>query len=172
LPVWLGTNTLRTLLFAPFIPFIVIFCHVIETQDETDLTRLQAFVTSIQSASSVSEPAAKIQRLFQVLCKIAVGYVKFRCSTSPVDGWQDGFKIDGYLDALGFSSTSGGIPSRQDYLHAQHDNSNREAESDGSRTGADVMNDDLRAMNPIMWMANSAELEEWLENNEFMTGLM
>ncbi|KAL7757124.1 hypothetical protein ACKLNR_014117 [Fusarium oxysporum f. sp. zingiberi] len=169
---YLATYIHWTLLFAPFIPFIVIFCHVIETQDEADLTRLQAFVTSIQSASSVSEPAAKIQRLFQVLCRIAMCYVKFRYSTSLVDGYQESSKIDGYLDALGFSSTSGGIPSRQDHLLAQHDSSNREVENDGRRTGPDALNGDLRAMNPMMWMSNSAELEEWLGNNEFMTGLM
>ncbi|KAL3446140.1 hypothetical protein BJX65DRAFT_296580 [Aspergillus insuetus] len=136
---YLATYMHWTLLFTPFIPFIVIFCHVIETQDEADLARLQAFVTSIQSASSISGPAAKLHRLFQVLCRIAMGYAKFRFSATPLDGWQDSSKIDTYLDALGFSS-------------------------------ANAMNDELRVINPMMWMANSAELEEWLENNEVMTG--
>jgi hypothetical protein len=166
-----SANVLRTLLFAPFIPFIVIFCHVIETQDETDLARLQAFVTSIQSASSISGPAAKLHRLFQVLCRIAVGYVKFRFSATPLDGRQDSSKIDTYLDALGFSSASACIPGRQHHLIIpQHDSSNREVETNDARTGADAANDELRVMNPMMWMANSAELEEWLENNEVMTG--
>lgn len=169
---WFSTDKLRTLLFAPFIPFIVIFCHVIETQDEADLTRLQDFVTSIQSASSVSEPAAKIQRLFQVLCRIAVGYVRFRHSTTLVGGCQDSSKIDGYLDALGFASTSGGISSLQDHLLTQHDGSDREVEKEAGTTGPDTLNGDLRAMNPMMWTANSVELEEWLANNDFMTGLM
>ena len=150
----------RTLLFTPFIPFIVIFCHVIETQDEVDLARLQAFVTSIQSASSISGPAAKLHRLFQVLCRIAMGYVKFRFAATPLDGWQDSSQIDTYLDALGFSSASACIPGRQHRLIPQPDGDNREAET----------NDELRVMNPMMWMANSAELEEWLENNEVMTG--
>jgi hypothetical protein len=166
--VWLSANRLRTLLFAPFIPFIVIFCHVIETQDEADLNRLQAFVTSIQSASSVSEPAAKIQRLFEVLCRIAEGYVKFRCSTSTADAFQDCSKIDGYLDALGFSSASGAIPGRQDPFFVQHDRSNGGVDGDGRGTGPDQLNGDLRVMNPMMWIANSAELEEWLGNNELL----
>ncbi|RFN44628.1 fungal specific transcription factor domain-containing protein [Fusarium flagelliforme] len=169
---YLATYIHWTLLFAPFIPFIVIFCHVIETQDEADLNRLRAFVTSIQSASSVSEPAAKIQRLFEVLCRIAVGYVKFRCSTSPADAFQDCSKIDGYLDALGFSSTSGAIPGRQDPFFVQHDSSNGGVDGDGRRTGPDQLNGDLRVMNPMMWIANSAELEEWLGNNEFITDLI
>ncbi|KAF5689906.1 fungal specific transcription factor factor domain-containing protein [Fusarium circinatum] len=168
---YLATYIHWTLLFSPFIPFIVIFCHVIETQDEADLNRLQDFVTSIESASSISEPAAKIQRLFQVLYKIAMAYLKFRHSTSLVDGCQDSSKIDGYLDALGFSSTSSGISSRPDHLLAQRGNSNMEVENNG-RTGLDTLSGDLRAMNPMMWTSNSAELEEWLGNNEFMTGLM
>ncbi|EAW21004.1 putative transcription factor [Aspergillus fischeri NRRL 181] len=167
---YLATYMHWTLLFAPFIPFIVIFCHVIETQDEADLARLQAFVTSIQSASSISGPAAKLHRLFQVLCRIAMGYVKFRFSATPLDGWQDSSKIDTYLDALGFSSASACIPGRQHHLIPQHDSSNREAETNDARTSADAKNDELRVMNPMMWMANSAELEEWLENNEVMTG--
>ncbi|KAL3259781.1 hypothetical protein ABHI18_005089 [Aspergillus niger] len=167
---YLATYMHWTLLFTPFIPFIVIFCHVIETQDEADLARLQAFVTSIQSASSISEPAAKLHRLFQVLCKIAMGYVKFRFSAAPLDGWQDSSKIDTYLDALGFSSASACIPGRQHHFIPQHDSSNREAETNDAGTSADATNDELRVMNPMMWMANSAELEEWLENNEVMTG--
>ncbi|KAG4281068.1 hypothetical protein FPRO06_09973 [Fusarium proliferatum] len=169
---YLSTYIHWTLLFAPFIPFIVIFCHIIEPQDEADLTHLQDFVTSIQSKSSVSEPAAKVQRLFKVLCRIAVGYVKFRHSTTLVGGCQDSSKIDGYLDAPGFASTSGVISSLQDHLLTQHDGSDREVENEGGTTGPDTLNGDLRAMNPMMWTANSAELEEWLANNDFMTGLM
>ncbi len=171
-PFWLSTDKSRTLLFAPFIPFIVIFCHVIESQNEADLTCLQDFATSIESASSVSEPAAKIQRLFQVLCTIAVDYVKFRHSTMLVGGCQDSSKIYDYLDALGFASTSGGISSLKDHLLTQHDGSDREVEKEGGTTGLDTLNGDLRAMNPMMWTANSAELEEWLGNNHFMTGLI
>lgn len=165
-----SADVLRTLLFAPFIPFIVIFCHVIETQDEADLARLQAFVTSIESAPSISGPAAKLHRLFQVLCRIAMGYVKFRFSATPLDGWRDGAKIDTYLDALGFSSASACIPGRQNHLIPQQYSNNREAETNDPRSNADATNDELRVMNPMMWMANSAELEEWLENNEIMTG--
>ncbi|KPA35814.1 transcription factor [Fusarium langsethiae] len=163
-----------TLLFAPFIPLIVIFCHVIETQNESDLARLQAFVMSIQSATSISSPAARLHRLFQTLCKIALSYVKFRTSAAPANNWQDASKIDGYLDALGFSSSSGGNPSRHHNMFAQHDSmgDNVVIESRNAGTSAEGMGDEFRVVNLMMWMGNSMELEERLENSEVMTGFI
>jgi hypothetical protein len=49
------------------VPFIVVFCRIIETKDKTDLTCLGTFVASIQPAADASEAAAKLHRLFQVL---------------------------------------------------------------------------------------------------------
>ncbi|KAI8713442.1 Zn(2)-C6 fungal-type domain-containing protein [Fusarium sp. LHS14.1] len=37
---YLSTYVHWTLLFSPFIPFIVLFCHIIEARDQTDLERL------------------------------------------------------------------------------------------------------------------------------------
>lgn len=89
-----------------------------------------------------------------------------------MEGCQDSSKIDGYLNALGFSSTSSGIPSRQDHFLFQHDGSNEGAENNGSGTGSDELTGDLRAMNPMLWIANTAELEEWLENSDLIADLI
>lgn len=72
---------IRTPLFAPFIPFIVVFCHVIETRDEADIARLGAFVASIQPAAAASDAAAKLHRLLQVLHGVAARWVELpaRC---------------------------------------------------------------------------------------------
>jgi hypothetical protein len=150
---------LRTLLFAPFVPFIVMFCHVIETQDEADLAHLQAFITSIQSAPSISGPASKLHRLFQVLCRIATGYIKFRVSATLEDGWQDNSRIDNCLDALGFSFTSGHIQTQQQTPNNPHIFTESDAGADNRGNSADAMSNRLRAMDPMIWMANSAELE-------------
>ncbi|CAF3543745.1 unnamed protein product [Fusarium graminearum] len=170
---YLATYMHWTLLFAPFIPFIVIFCHVIETQNESDLARLQAFVTSIQSATSISRPAARLHRLFQTLCKIALSYIKFH-STTPADNRQYGSKIDSYLDALGFSSASGGNPSRHDNMFSQQNSivGDGAIGSNNAGTSVDGVGDEFRVINPMMWMGNSMELEEWLENSEVMAGLI
>lgn len=128
---------------------------------------------SIQSATSISSPVARLYRLFQTLCRIALGYVKFR-STTPADNWQDGSKIDSYLDALGFSSASGGNPIRHNNIFTEHDSlvADGESGSNNARTSTEGVGDEFRVINPMMWMGNSMELEEWLENSEVMAGLM
>ncbi|KAH7018780.1 fungal-specific transcription factor domain-containing protein [Ilyonectria destructans] len=65
----------------PLISFIVIFCQVIETQNQADLAHFPALVTSIQSAPTVSDAASRVHRLFQVLYIVDLRYVEFRIST-------------------------------------------------------------------------------------------
>ncbi|GKT59840.1 fungal specific transcription factor domain-containing protein [Colletotrichum tofieldiae] len=91
-----------TLLFAPFIPFIVVFCPVMETQDQADLALLRAFVKSIRSASTVSEPAAKMLHLFQVLYSISQRYIDLGMSRQHGDESFSVPQMDTDLAALGF----------------------------------------------------------------------
>ncbi|KAH8164700.1 hypothetical protein CIB48_g3538 [Xylaria polymorpha] len=87
-----------TILYAPFIPFIVIFCLVIETSDATDLARLHAFVTSLETACDVSSSVRKLHQLCQVLYTVAELYVEAKAAR-PVGG---GSEFDVYLSQLGF----------------------------------------------------------------------
>ncbi|KAK1641496.1 hypothetical protein BDP81DRAFT_478846 [Colletotrichum phormii] len=66
----------RTLLFAPFVPFVVAFCHVIETLDQADLGRLGEFVASIKDAACVSSAATRVHHLFNALHGIALRYTQ------------------------------------------------------------------------------------------------
>lgn len=61
----------RTILFAPFIPFIVLFCHVVATGDGDDFNRMQSFVASIRAAGETSTAVSKLHRLFDVFCSVA-----------------------------------------------------------------------------------------------------
>ncbi|KAK6857368.1 fungal specific transcription factor [Apiospora arundinis] len=88
-----------TIFYTPFIPFIVIFCHVIETTDQTDLDRLHSFVASLEPVSQLSEPAARMQRLFQVLYNVALKYVEVKTSREQQ---SVGRELDTYLNALGY----------------------------------------------------------------------
>ncbi|KAM0328786.1 hypothetical protein ACHAQA_005200 [Verticillium albo-atrum] len=160
-----------TLLFAPFIPFIVIFCHVIETQDQEDLARLNAFVTSIQNAPTVSDAAAKMHRLFQVLYSVALRYVEFRISTPPAQQAQANAEMNTYLAQLGFPATAG------DPMAGPADFGQNPGAFDGTGAGGafagmgDAM-DGQRATNPMMWMGNTAQLEDWFYSNQQMMGLL
>ncbi|KAH7142024.1 fungal-specific transcription factor domain-containing protein [Dactylonectria macrodidyma] len=99
---YLPTYDHWTLLYAPFISFIVIFCQVIETQNKTDLAHLHTFVTSIQSALTVSDAASRMHRLFQVLHSVALRYVEFRICTPHGCQTQASAEMNTYLAALGF----------------------------------------------------------------------
>ncbi|KAK7699663.1 hypothetical protein SLS64_011436 [Diaporthe eres] len=164
---FLPTYVHWTLLFAPFIPFIVVFCQVIETQDKADLDRLGAFVASIQPATASSDAAAKLHRLFQVLHGVAARYVEL--SARHGDGQTKITEERGmYLRLL--CAQSPGENSGSDH-HGQglaHDLSGKPMQ------GADVAGISTAAeehavpilMNPMMRMSHGAQLEEWFYSNQ------
>lgn len=104
-----------TILFAPFVPFIVLFCQVIETRDRTDLARLQGFVVSIQSSNTreggVSEPVDRLCRLFQVLYSVASHYVEsYYASGAQSSGEYHPGGMGGGGTALAQSDMYQGVP--------------------------------------------------------------
>lgn len=105
----------RTILFTPFIPFIVIFCHTIETRDKEDLSRMYAFLKSIESACQHSNAIAKHHHLFGVLYSVALRYTELGLPYSPVakEQLQLRSEVDAHLSALGLQ------PNRT-YLTAHH----------------------------------------------------
>ncbi|OLN82133.1 putative transcriptional regulatory protein C11D3.07c 4, partial [Colletotrichum chlorophyti] len=141
-----------TIHFAPFVPFIVIFCQVMETRDSTDLVRLQGFVTSIQGAKDFSEASARLCRLFQVLYNVAFRYVEMRNSSQQSEQAQASQEMDKYLTALGFP-TAGQQPMEAG------------AGSEQMPMGGD-------GVNQTMWMGNAAQLEDWFYSNQQMLGLV
>lgn len=161
-------------MFAPFIPFIVIFCNVIETHDQNDLAHLHDFVTSIQSAPTVSDAAAKMHRLFQVLYSVALRYVEFHVSTPPENQMQASAEMDTYLAALGFPSTApGGGGMHQQQQHTGYPTSTAgPAYTPATSMGDENMADAQRNGYPMMWMGNSAQLEDWFYSNQAMMGLV
>ena len=163
----------RTLLFAPFIPFIVVFCQVIETQDQADLARLHSFCTSTESSVTLSEAAAKTHRLFQVLNTVALRYIEFRTCTPPADQTQAqaNAELNTYLTALGFP------PAHIDNRQQQQPTSLGPAQAGAfSQPLADPGmldgTEGQRGANTMMWMGNTAQLEEWFNSNQQMMELL
>ncbi|KAF4441897.1 hypothetical protein F53441_11857 [Fusarium austroafricanum] len=159
-----------TLLFAPFIPFIVVFCQVIETQDQTDLARLHSFCTSLETTIPLSDAAAKTYRLFQVLYTVALRYIEFRTTTPPADQTQASAELNNYLAALGFPPaglSSGG----QEPAHinpAQAGAFSQPLGDMGMLDGAEGQ----RGANTMMWMGNTAQLGEWFNSSQQMMELL
>ncbi|KAH1304307.1 hypothetical protein KXX11_001148 [Aspergillus fumigatus] len=99
-----------SILYSPFVPFIVIFCHVIETSAREDLARLEDFVASLGPNCFLSEAITKLHSLCQVLSNIATLYVEARAHAQLQEN-QDlasvGQEFDTYLSALGLAPASG-----------------------------------------------------------------
>ncbi|RYP62704.1 hypothetical protein DL769_007211 [Monosporascus sp. CRB-8-3] len=133
-----------TIIYAPFIPFIVIFCLVIETSDAEDLQRLADFVKSLEMAKDVSASVGKLHHLCQVLYSVALLYVEAK-GQQPAD--QDmvpvGNEFDMYLSQLGFMPT------------------------DQTMTNADLGADDQTRS-----MAQTTQLGDWFSGNNYMLGLV
>lgn len=92
----------RTILFAPFIPFIVLFCHTIETADKGDLSRMHTFVKSIECTCQHSTAIATHYRLFQMFYSVAVRYNELKSSPSSLqEQVQLRTEVDAHLSALG-----------------------------------------------------------------------
>ncbi|KAI1101885.1 fungal-specific transcription factor domain-containing protein [Jackrogersella minutella] len=133
-----------TILYAPFIPFIVIFCLVIETSNAEDLERLADFVQSLEAACDLSHSISKLHQLCQVLYNIAQLYIEAKAQ-QPLD--QDmvpvGNEFNMYLSQLGFMPM------------------------DESMGNFDVgIDDEARSM------AQTTQLGDWFSGNNYMLGLL
>ncbi|KAL4789627.1 hypothetical protein BDV19DRAFT_382966 [Aspergillus venezuelensis] len=70
-----------TIFFAPFTPFIVLFCHVIEAGDVEDLNRMGIFVETFKSACQYSSTIKKHSRLFSAFLEMALHYNELKTSS-------------------------------------------------------------------------------------------
>ncbi|KAK3354419.1 hypothetical protein B0H65DRAFT_437777 [Neurospora tetraspora] len=112
-----------TILYAPFIPFIVLFCHVIETSNMQDLDRMDHFVASLSTVCSISEAIDKFNRVCQVLCHVARLYVETKAQQQQdQDMMLVGHDFDMYLTQLGFMPQQ--LLHDQQQGQQQHANSN------------------------------------------------
>ncbi|CAF3588236.1 unnamed protein product, partial [Fusarium graminearum] len=159
-----------TLLFAPFIPFIVVFCQAIETRDQNDLARLHNFCTSVETTITLSDAAAKMHRLFQVLYTVALRYIEFRTTTPTADQTQASAELNTYLAALGFppAGLNNGEQQPSSMDAAQVGTFSQTLGDMGMLDGAEGQ----RGANTMMWMGNTAQLGEWFNSNQQMMELL
>lgn len=93
----------RTILYNPFVPFIVVFCHVIETGDPQDLLQLEAFVRSLEAAKEYSDATAKMYHQSKVLYEAAVQYKELVASKSMDYRDSSLHEFDAYIQDLGMA---------------------------------------------------------------------
>lgn len=142
------------LLYSP-IPFIVMFCNIIETLNHVDLACLRNFNTLLVMAAPSSGPIAKMQRLFQALYDVALQYVELRTTHSGSEQIHANSEMDSCLSMLGISVSDWANPHQQpddlgqSFDHAPSDN------LEGSRNRRE-------STNPLVWMDNMFQPDDLL----------
>lgn len=132
---------------------------MIETRDTTDLARLEAFVASLQPHTTVTDAVDRLRRLFQVLYSVAHQYVESQTGTGR-DEQQSSTEVDTCLATLGFPSQ----PVMGHQVTGSLPNSTADA---GVHMPAFQ-----RGVNPMLWMGNGAQLEDWFYNNQQMMAFL
>ncbi|PYH45753.1 putative C6 transcription factor [Aspergillus saccharolyticus JOP 1030-1] len=98
-----------TILYTPFVPFVVLFCHTIATSSWEDLKLLEEFVLCVQPNCFLSEAIAKLYRLCQVLSNVARLYIEAKAQAQAREDqnlMSVGQEFDTYLSALGLAPAS------------------------------------------------------------------
>lgn len=121
-----------------------------------DLDRLEAFVASLQPHTAVSEAVDRLHRLFHVLHTVASQYLESQTGAGRDD--QQASTVDNCLAALGFPSQP--APGFQEAAYPAG------SATDGSYAAFQ------RGVNPMIWMGNGAQLEDWFYNNEQMINIL
>ncbi|OJJ48964.1 hypothetical protein ASPZODRAFT_60720 [Penicilliopsis zonata CBS 506.65] len=155
-----------TVLYAPFVPFIVIFCHVIEGSDtQDDLARLTEFVASLEPLCSLSEAINKLHRLCAVLSSVATLYIEAQAQKQEDETLASiGQEFDTYLSALGLATSI----STEDNNNNNNNNSN--ANNPTNTLWTNMMTDDPASAAATADPAT--QLGNWFSGNQYMMGLL
>jgi hypothetical protein len=167
----------RTILYIPFIPFISLFCHIIETSDADDLRRLAEFVDTLKPVLAVSEAITKLHRVCQVLYNVARLYVEAKAQQQQDQEMTIvGNDFDMYLSQLGFMphnvgtgehAEAGAVPAgaahHQQVQQQQEHQQQHPVVPHGFAPGVTP---------PNMAVPQSVQLGDWFSGNRNLMGLM
>ncbi|KAK9857508.1 hypothetical protein MYU51_021017 [Penicillium brevicompactum] len=105
-PLLLSSYVNWTILFTPFTPFTILFCHCIETRDKEDLTQMHSFLKSIESACPHSSTITKHHHLFSVFYNVAQRYYELGSPSPTMEEEQMQLRsdVDAQLAALGLQT--------------------------------------------------------------------
>ncbi|VUC25948.1 unnamed protein product [Clonostachys rosea] len=101
---FLSSHLNWVILFSPFISFVVLFCHVIETGIAEDLAKMGNFVQSMESLELGSGQVANHHRLFEVLYRVSMRYTELKATTTPsqTQNMELISEMDACLSSLGY----------------------------------------------------------------------
>ncbi|KAL4982395.1 hypothetical protein BDW68DRAFT_195376 [Aspergillus falconensis] len=145
-----------TIFFAPFTPFIVLFCHVIEAGDVEDLKRMGTFVDSFKSACQYSSTIRKHSRLFSAFLEMALHYNKLKTSSILLQEEHAGRRTEVGWQLFSHGQQSQGS-SQIDYYFQE---------------ASQPMSSDIAAAQGDIWSQNGLWGEDWFSFNQQVMGLI
>ncbi|KAJ5689226.1 hypothetical protein N7462_003618, partial [Penicillium macrosclerotiorum] len=163
---------------SPFVPFIVIFCHVITTSDNEDLTRLEDFVASLHPLCRFSQSIDRLHTLCSVLSTVARLYVEARAKDKSGEGQgiaSVGQEFDVYLSALGLAPGSVMTNSQGYFQPDLPIISTGDSAPSLQTTGFSAPGAPSQAPAQDMSLAEmsqAAQLGNWYSGNQYMMGLL
>jgi hypothetical protein len=113
-----------TLLHTPFTPFLVIFCHIIETQSTSDLALLADFLETLQPARGTSNAVEKmflVCDVFHRVAKLFIGAASrnlgFSNPTTPEQTTQTQLRkeLDPFMTRIGINNTYDAAPNQSEF---------------------------------------------------------
>lgn len=176
----------RTITQSPFIPFIILFCHIIETSEASDLEHMRGLVETLESTSDsrAHNTCGKQRRLFKALYDVAAKYVEVK---SRADGGQGGMSWSmaqqQYADAFAGTTSDGlglgtldsggivGAPGTNTADAPSHMASHNEANEDGmglvnGLVGPTAMQNTVFGDVDMEMDLSGAQLWDWFNKNQ------
>lgn len=172
---------LSAILVSPFVPFIVIFCHVIATSDTKDLILLQEFVASLRPLCVFSQSVDRLHNICSVLGTVARLYVETKSrgkASEDKDLVSVGQEFDTYLSALGFAPSNVTTSSPANFQADVPFLQITPVSSDNSLQGHEMSfpvsqpQSHVQDSMSVAEMSQAAQLGNWFSGNQYMMGLM
>lgn len=151
-----------TLLHTPFTPFLVIFCHIIETQSTSDLAMLADFLQTLQPARGTSSAIEKMFLVCDVFHRVAKLFIgaaardpSFSNPTTPDQPTQTQLRkeLDPFMTRMGINNT----------YDAGFNSTNFVPYANGSQTNASF---------DINGFAPGGNMGEWFSEDQLITTLL
>ena len=187
-----------TVLYSPFTPLIVLFCHVIETASRlrrakaslveeeitTDLAHLEAFAASLQPLISLSPAIARMHGLSRLLHQLAALYVQAKRAendrqvTAASDAGETSVERIGdmQIDSVGWQGVGSDLDLYLSQLGFLPDpNSAIRLEATGPHSVTEIQNANTGGVDAVLDPSCNPvqpRLEEWFSGNTYVMGLV
>ena len=97
-------------MLTPFAPIFILFCHVLETLDVSDLEVLQNFTSSLRQLTGATEVAGRMYLLCQAMCDVLQACLDDACQSQLETGFNGASAI---LSQTGLDCLANGIDGTQ-----------------------------------------------------------